>query len=467
MEIQVIPKSISRILMMAGIAVILPGLLASCQKSGTDGGADSKVDYYTCTMHPSVRLKDPKAKCPICGMDLVPVYKKAPGAHSATNLSDLTERPSLADQVGHVHGAPAGASGSAGQDGGMFQVAPERLQSIGVTTEVVEPRSIERTLRAPGIAVINESSLRDINLKVAGGFVEKLYANYEGKYVEKGQPLMTVLCEGWIEAQMDYIKAYRKWRRTADLSPENNFYILENEVKRRRQRLRVWDLSEEQIDELEKLARDTSEIDTRLARGLKGTFDILSPVSGHVHKKNAIEGMRFEAGQSLLQLVDLSEIWIDAQFPEDQAQYLQVGEETAITFPSQPNQSFKGKVMFINPHFMEDTRRLEVRISMPNPHHKIRPGMYANVAVQIGRGDVLAVSTSAVIPTGEHYVVFVDHGGGRLEARFIKVGETFGNYYEVVSGLTKGERVVSSANFLIDAESRIQGALKTWGHRSE
>jgi Cu(I)/Ag(I) efflux system membrane fusion protein len=424
--------------------------LTACSRSAQDTKAtDSTVAYYTCTMHPFVRSQDPKGKCPICGMDLVPVLKSSTPANSGSDTA--------------TNAAPAMVTSSVDSNG-MVNIAPERMQEIGVTTEIVTKRSLTRTLRAPARAEIDESSLRDINVKAGAGYITKLYASYEGMSFKKGQPLMTVLCEGWLQTQIDYIKAYRDWKRTPLVSPNNSF-ALDNKLELMRARIRVWDLSDDQIASLEKFALSTNEIDLKTGRGLSGSFDVLSPFNGYVHMKKAVEGMRFEAGQSLLELADHSQVWIVAQFPEDQAMYVNVGQKMTVTFPSMPEHKVAGEISFIDPHVDNQQRRIMARIVISDESHIFHPGLFAEVSGEIPMGESLTISTGAVVPTGSKFIVFVDHGGGKLEPREVEVGLHSGDYCEVVSGLNEGDRVVSSANFLIDAESRIQGVLKTWGDR--
>jgi Cu(I)/Ag(I) efflux system membrane fusion protein len=225
----------------------------------------------------------------------------------------------------------------------------------------------------------------------------------------------------------------------------------------------VWDLSEDQIHDLEKFALSTNEIDLRTGHGLSGSFDVLAPFDGFVHVKKAVEGMRFDAGQSLLELANGSHVWIVAEFPEDQAMYVDVGQKMTVTFPSMPQHEVRGEINFIDPHVGEQERRIVARIVIPDEGHLFHPGLFAEVSGEAPIGEKLTVSTGSLVPTGNKFIVFVDHGGGKLEPRQIEVGIHSGDYCEVVSGLNEGDRVVSSANFLIDAESRIQGVLKTWG----
>jgi len=438
-------SSLNRRQALLGLSLLT--LTACSRPASTTPATDSGISYYTCTMHPSVHAADP-GKCPICGMTLVPVMKSS--AASTPNDSIAT------------NAAPALAT--ADMTNGTVDIAPERLKEIGATTETVTKRLLTRTLRAPARAEIDQSTLRDINVKAGAGYVTKLYANYEGMTVRKGEPLMTVLCEGWLNAQIDYIRAYRAYRRTPTASPNNSF-ALDNKLELQRARIRVWDLSEGQIANLEKFALSTNEIDLRTGHGLSGSFDVLAPFDGYVHMKKAVEGMRFEAGQSLLELASHNSVWIVARFPENQASFLNTGQRVMVTFPSMPQHRLSGEIGFLDPHVDDQEHRITARIVVADENHLFHPGLFAEVSGEVPLGERLSVSSGAVVPTGNSYVVFVDHGNGKIEPRQIEIGAHSGDNYEVLSGLSEGERVISSANFLIDSESRIQGVLKTWGTR--
>ncbi|TFE68152.1 efflux transporter periplasmic adaptor subunit [Methylacidiphilum caldifontis] len=396
----------------------------------------TEILYYTCTMHPSVKSKTP-GKCPICSMDLIPVYSTSLETPSAEKIQ---KEPSQTTP---------------------FFIPPERLQTIGIRTEEVTVLPLKAEIKAPAIVSINESQVYDINVKGGNGYVIKLYANYVGKHFSKGEVLATILSQDWVQAQMDYVKAYRAWRRSL-LVKKDNPILLDQQFYHVRARLRVWDLDEEQIKELEKRAWAMSVTDVRTAKGIRGSFDLHSPVEGHVHEKNIYEGMYFTAGQSLLRIVDLRTVWILAELPEDQSRYITVGLPCEITFPAYPGRIFRSKIDFIQPHFEEETRRLQLRVVLPNLNHMFHPGMYADFKTIIDFGKKLAIAEDAVIPTGEKFVVFLDHGGGHLEPRFVDLGEKIEGYYIVRGGLKEGDQVVSGANFLIDAEARVQGALKIW-----
>jgi len=433
------------------LGLSLLALTACSRPASQTQSSVGNIAYYTCTMHPFVRSQDPDGKCPICGMSLVPVMKTSGSDSGATNAAAATA-------------APVVAATTSVDSNGMVTITPERMQQIGATTEVVTKRSLTRMLHAPARAEIDESTLRDINVKAGAGYITKLYANYIGMTFRKGEPLMTVLCEGWLQSQIDYIKAYRGWVASPRMEP-NNSTALGNQLELMRARIRVWDLSEDQIHDLEKFALSTNEIDLRTGHGLSGSFDVQAPFDGYVHTKNAVEGMRFEPGQSLLVLAAHSSVWIVAQFSEDQAPYVNVGQKMTVTFPSMPQQKVTGEISFIDPHVDEQQRRIQARIVVKDDNHMFHPGLFADVSGELPAGESLTVSTGAIVPTGSKFIVFVDHGNGKLEPRQIEVGVHSGDYEEVVSGLSEGDRVVSSASFLIDAESRIQGVLKTWGDR--
>jgi Cu(I)/Ag(I) efflux system membrane fusion protein len=235
----------------------------------------------------------------------------------------------------------------------MVNITPERMKQGGVTTEVVTKRSLTRTLRAPARAEIDESALRDINIKAGAGYITKLYASYVGMSFRKGQPLMTVLCEGWLKTQIDYIKAYRAWKRTPLMSP-NNSIALDNQLELMRARIRVWDLSEDQIARPGKIRaqheRNRSAHRAWPFRQLRcpGPVRRLCPHEegrrGHALRCRTVAP---RTGQWQ------GRVWIVAQFPEDQAMYVDVGQKMTVTFPSMPQHEVRGEINFIDPHVGE------------------------------------------------------------------------------------------------------------------
>jgi Cu(I)/Ag(I) efflux system membrane fusion protein len=166
-----------------------------------------------------------------------------------------------------------------------------------------------------------------------------------------------------------------------------------------------------------------------------------------------------KVGDHLIDIADLSVVWVSAEFYESELSMLKTGQSVTVTTSSYPNERFEGQIAVINPFLEQVKRTAKVRIDIPNPDFKLQPGMYANVELGMDMGEGLTVPASAVMPTGSREIAFVDKGGGKLEPRVVELGEQIGDHYEVKSGLAEGERVIASANFLIDAESKVQGAL--------
>ena len=212
-------------------------------------------------------------------------------------------------------------------------------------------------------------------------------------------------------------------------------------------RLRQWNITDQQIAELEQTRQPSQALTLR------------SPFRGVVQEVPAHQGVNVKVGDHLIDIADLSVVWVWADFYESELSMLQTGQEVTVTANSYPNERFKGQVAVINPVLEQTKRTARVRIDIPNPDFKLRPGMYANVELGMDMGEGLTVPASAVMPTGSREIAFVDKGSGKLEPRIVQLGEQIGDHYEVKSGLAEGERVVASANFLIDAESKVQGAL--------
>ena len=221
-------------------------------------------------------------------------------------------------------------------------------------------------------------------------------------------------------------------------------------VESARQRLRLWNIGEQQIAELEK-TRKPEELLT-----------LYSPFKGTVQSLGVDQGRRVMLGDHLVDIADLSVVWVWAEFYQDELPMLKKGLPIVLSTSSYPGEEFKANISVIDPFINEISRTGRVRIDVQNPDLKLRPDMYVDVSLTMDTGEGLAVPVSGVLPTGKHNVVFVKKGEGKLEPRFVEVGRKFGDYYELRSGLKEGEQVVTSANFLIDAEAKVQGALKSW-----
>jgi RND family efflux transporter MFP subunit len=416
------------------LAVLLLSV-TSCSKEGGTGKA-SNVDYYTCTMHPSVHAKDP-GKCPICSMDLVPVMK-----------GDVTPASSSKQPPHHDHAAMLAGKASEGTDGGPssheFVVPVERQQQIGVRYAKVERKPLSHTIRAVGLIVPDKTRNWQFVSRV-DGYIQKLDVTAPGELVDKNAALLSIYSPDLLTSEREFVELLRMRDQARSKDARETPQRL---IESARRRLQLWNVTDEQIAELEK-TRKASDILT-----------LLSPFRGVVQSVPVDQGKNVKVGDMLVEVADLSVVWVWAEFYENELSMLNVGQKLAITAKSYPGAKFQGTLSVINPFLDEAKRTARVRIDIANPEFKLRPGMYVNAELSMDMGEALTVPVSAVMPTGTRNIVFIDKGQGKLEPRVVELGSKYGDIYEVKSGLQADERVVSSANFLIDAESKVQGALR-------
>ena len=408
--------------------------LAGCSKMGGSAKKDPNVDYYTCTMHPSVKSQDEKAKCPICSMDLVPVMKK--GAEAAGH--------------DHQHGAMAMPMGdgmvAAGPMFSEFSVPVERQQQIGVTYAAAEKKPLHHVIRTVGMVVPDRSRQWSFVARVEG-YVQKLYVTSPGELVAEGAPLVSIYSPELLTAEREFVNLLDARDRAA--SPDGRASS-DRLLDSARRRLEQWNITAKQIAELEK-SRKPSEFLT-----------LNSPFKGVVQDVPVDQGRRVMIGDPLVTVTDLSLAWVWVEFYENELSMIAKGQKVMLTAKSYPGQIFEGEVSLINPFLNEMKRTAKVRIDIPNADLKLRPGMYVDVGLAMDMGEGLTIPVSAIMPTGSRSLVFVDKGEGKLEPRPVQLGGKYGDSYEVQGGLKEGERVVASANFLIDAESKVQGAVKSF-----
>jgi Cu(I)/Ag(I) efflux system membrane fusion protein len=350
-------------------------------------------------------------------MDLVPVMKK--------NALELGESIAM--------GGVAGLN--------EFRVPVERQQQIGVTYAKVEIRPLRRTIRAVGTVEPDKSRQWNFVARV-DGYVEKLEVTSPGEEVSQGQPLLTIHSPDLLTAERELVNLLGTRRRGAAGS--------EQLIQAARERLEQWNVTAEQIAELEQTRKPSQ------------FLTLCSPFAGVVQQGPPEQGRKVTVGDSLLAIADLSVVWVWAEFYEEEAPVLAKGQKVSLTVRGYPGEVFEGRIRLIDPFLNELTRTTRVRIDIPNTDLRLRPGMYANVELTVDMGEGLTIPVSAVMPTGERALVFIDKGDGRLEPRFIDLGGTFDDRYQVKGGLREGERVVASGNFLIDAESQVQGAVQSF-----
>jgi Cu(I)/Ag(I) efflux system membrane fusion protein len=330
------------------------------------------------------------------------------------------------------------------ESAGTVQVSLDKIQRTGVKTERVEARPIVRTVRAVGRVEHDEALLTIVSLRT-DGFIEELFVNKTGQHVKKGEPLFRLYSSQIQLAQSDLIVAMHA--QGGRLAFDDN-----KGVEGAMQRLRNLDVPQSRIDEVRK-----SKINPR-------TIDWPSPADGDIIIKKVINGQRVMAGDELYRIADHSLVWIIADVAESDIGAIKVGAAVEVAPRAYLREPIEGKVTFIYPELKSETRTVPVRIEIPNPEGRLKTSMYADVVFNAGEASpVTAIPANAVIDSGTRQVVLVAKGEGRFEPRAVKIGARGGGYVEVVDGLKAGEEVVTSATFLIDAESNLRAALQSFG----
>jgi membrane fusion protein, copper/silver efflux system len=325
-----------------------------------------------------------------------------------------------------------------------IQLEPERLQKTGISVSNVSLRRFTKTLRTVGIVEMDETRVAHVHTKFSG-WIEDLYVDFIGKTVKRGQPLFSVYSPEILTTQEEFLLALRDTERIikGPFASEASRAAKELLVAARR-RLELLDVPPEEIAFLEK------------TRTPKQTVTINSPRYGVVIQKNAQRGMGVNPDMDLYVIADLSNIWVKADIYEYDIPFVRLGQKSTLSFDALPGKTLKGTVKFISPILDETTRTIKVRFEFDNRNQLLKPGMYATVELAIDMGYGLAVPEEAVIDTGERKIVFVAKGEGRFEAREVELRNKVDNFYPVLSGLSKDELVATSAQFLLDSESRLK-----------
>lgn len=329
-------------------------------------------------------------------------------------------------------------------------VSPSRRQLIGVKTEEVKEQHLETVIRTVGTVNYDERRIRQISLRVSG-WITDLMVDYTGKWVKKGDPLFTLYSPDLVSTQEEYLLA-QKTLEQVKASPLAHIRLgAEAQVESARNRLLLWNLTEDQIAQLEQ--RREPQVETT----------IYSPIDGVVTRKMAIAGMYVTPEMNLYEIADLSAVWVYADIYEYEIPMVKVGQAATMTLASYPGETFKGKVVYLYPYLNKETRTVKVRMELPNRQGKLKPGMYGNVEIRVKPGKRLAIPQEAVLDSGTRKLVFVDKGEGIYEPREVTLENKVNHFYPVLSGLKPGERVVTSGTFLIDSESKLMAATNMMG----
>lgn len=326
-----------------------------------------------------------------------------------------------------------------------INISVEKIQKLGVKSEAATMRKLHKTLRVTGRIEIDERHTYTIAPKFEG-WVERLYVNTTGQPVTKGQPLFDVYSPELVSAQREHALAVQGLAalKEADDDAKKSMQRLADASATR---LKNWDISSAQLD-------------TPANSEARPHVTFHAPISGIVMEKKAVQGMRFMPGEVLYQIADLSSLWVIAEVPEQDIAQVQLGSRAQITVDAYPDHTFDGRVDFIYPTLNSATRTVQIRIEIKNPKGLLKPAMFASAQLATGKSNkLLTVPTSAVIDSGTRQVVLVRLAEGHFEPRAVSLGNRSDDYVEILSGISEGEQIVTSANFLIDAESNLKAAL--------
>ena len=332
---------------------------------------------------------------------------------------------------------------------GPVQLSPQRLQSIGVRISEVQNKEVDDRIPTTGNVAVDETRLAYVQVRFSG-YIQKVFADATYQYVRKGQPLFTLYSPDLVATEREYLLARKNQQqlfRSADSEIASDAASL---VEAAAARLTQWGIPQREIQRLESTGQ------------VQQALEVDSPVSGYITEREALPNKYAQPDTRLYTMADLSTIWVFAQVFQNDLGRIVVGHAASLTVDTYPGKTFSGRVDFIYPEIDATTRTARVRLKFPNPHLDLVPGMFVNLSLTVPAGRHSVVPATGVLQTGTRQVVFVDHGGGRLEPREVQLGARVGDDYIVLKGLEAGERVVTSANFLIDSESQLQAALGTF-----
>ena len=368
---------------------------------------------YTCPMHPFI-VSDKPGVCPICAMSLVPKESMA------ANLSD-----------------------NAAASLGMVSMNPTQRLMANVATSKAEWREFALDTSAVGKVSWDERRIARVSARI-GGRVEKLHVDFTGTRVVKGQPLLEIYSPDLVATQREYLLARAGVERMKESPYEDARQMSSGLAQAARTRLTLWGVTGEQIEELERTKEP------------RIVFTVFAPASGVVTERLVTTGQYVNEGSPLYSIADLALVWVQAEIYEPEIHKVPVGTAAVVTTEAYPGKEFRGKAAFVDPFLSPETRTAKVRVDLPNPGGLLKPDMFVRVAFRGRKGKALAVPDTAVLVTGERAMVWTEVSPNAFEPKVVKVGHKSDGFYEVLSGLSGGETVVTSAGFLIDSESQLK-----------
>ncbi len=379
-----------------------------------DPKTGKKIKYYVAPMDPTY-IRDEPGKSPM-GMDLVPVYEE---------------------------------EGEEKEPASTIRIDPATMQNMGVRLGRVVRKPLVKNIRTVGYIAFDETKIFTVNTKF-NGWIEKLYVDFVGDEVKKGQPLFDIYSPELVTAQEEYLLALEQYRELSDASYKSVRESARRLLEASRKRMRYWDLTEKQIKDIEK------------SDSIRKTITIYSPAAGVVTEKAAFEGHYVKAGEHQYTIADLSTVWVDVEIYEYELPWVKKGMSAEMELAYIPGDRLKGKVLFIYPYLDTKTRTAKLRLQFPNPEDDpLKPGMYADIYLNSSLGEGLVVPQEAVIFSGTRRLVFLAMGNGRFKPQEVKIGvEVNKDEYQILSGLQAGEQIVLSSQFLLDSESNLQEAIQ-------
>ena len=481
--------------------------------SAHESSEPATATLWTCPMHPNILMEEP-GSCPICGMDLVPVeaseeMSPEPHAHSAEggqlwtcgmHPEVIQEEPGICpichmdltplriDESNTVVGrqepgdeggereilfyrnpmdpsisSPVPRKDDMGMDyvpvyadeaepaaaqGATVTIDPSTQQNMNVLTQRVERRDITNEIRTVGSLGYDQERMVSVTTKYSG-FIEKTYVNYVGEPVKKGQPLFEIYSPELVQTEQELLSAVRYVQSMSGATEEAQDRA-EALLQSARQRLKYWDISSEQIRDLEETGV------------IFRTLRVLAPASGVVMKRMpGLEGMATMPGMELLHIADLSNLWLTVEVFDEQLSWIDSGSPATVTLTYFPGVTFRGRVRYIEPEVSEKTRTIQLTLDVPNRDRRLRVGMYATVIFEpVAAVNAIAIPSESVIRTGKRDVVVVAIGDGRFAPREVVLGPRSGGFVQVIEGLSDGEEIVTSSQFLIDSESNLREAIQ-------
>lgn len=410
---------------------------------------------YHCPMHPHY-VTDKPGNCPICGMKLVaadaspkPGERRVAYYRSPMDPSVRSEKPAK-DSMGMaflpVYEDELEGSAVAGR--AAVTLNAERRQILGIRSEPVRRARLLREIRTVGRVDVDERRLHHVHTKF-DGYVEHLYVDFTGKYVKKGDHLLSIYSPELVATQQEYLLAYKAQQRLRDSGLPSVAKGGADLLDAARQRLLFWDIRPQDIARLE----TSGEVGR--------TLDLYAEMSGYVVAKMALHGMRVTPADTLFDIADLSALWVLADVYESDLPSVRLGMRAELTLPYLPGRSWRGPVTYVNPTVEENTRTVKLRVEVSNEGEQLKPGMFADVVLKVDLGEGLLLPESAVIDSGDRKLVFLDRGDGRYEPREVTLGAKLPDGYRVLAGLDEGDRVVTAANFLLDSESSLKAAISS------